>query len=439
MNSITHRQRVLGALWGGLVGDALGVPVEFRSRQEVQANPVTGMRAFGTHGQPAGTWSDDSSLSLCATESLVEKGGFDARDLGERFVGWMNRGHWTPHGTVFDIGIATSKAIWNICSGTPPESAGGVDEYDNGNGSLMRILPFALWHHTAPEDVFAETIHRASALTHRHPRSQMACVLYGPVIRELLKGASPAVAFDTALDGFAQLYLKPPYFAERLHFQLLESRRLAAVSEEEIGSSGYVMHTLTASLWCLLTSTSLEETVLKAVNLGDDTDTTGTVAGGLAGVLYGLNAISADWLQTLARRNEIEPLFERFADAIPQAVQNVPHSMNTVTLYRPVGPKELELIAASGYREFPPRLPEQPIFYPVLNEEYATQIARDWNVKASGAGYVTRVQVARSFLERYPEQVVGSSIHKELWIPAEELPEMNRNIVGLIEIIAEFH
>jgi len=107
-------------------------------------------------------------------------------------------------------------------------------------------------------------------------------------------------------------------------------------------------------------------------------------------------------------------------------------------LYRPVGPKELELIAATGFREFPPRLPEQPIFYPVLNEEYARQIARDWNVKASGSGYVTRFAVRSVFLARYPVQKVGSAIHEELWIPAEDLAEMNRNIVGKIEVIAEF-
>ena len=113
--------------------------------------------------------------------------------------------------------------------------------------------------------------------------------------------------------------------------------------------------------------------------------------------------------------------------------------MNTITLFRPVGPQELELIVASGYREFPPRLPEQPIFYPVLNEAYARQIARDWNVKASGSGYVTRFQAESEFLARYPEQIVGGAIHRELWIPAEELPELNRHIVGLIEVIAEFH
>ncbi len=110
----------------------------------------------------------------------------------------------------------------------------------------------------------------------------------------------------------------------------------------------------------------------------------------------------------------------------------------TTILYRPVGPKELALIAASGFREFPPRLPEQPIFYPVLNEEYARQIARDWNVKDSGAGYVTRFALGKEFASRYPVQTVGGSVHKELWIPAEELALMNQNIVGLIEVIAEF-
>jgi len=110
----------------------------------------------------------------------------------------------------------------------------------------------------------------------------------------------------------------------------------------------------------------------------------------------------------------------------------------TTILYRPVGPKELELIAASGYREFPSRLPEQPIFYPVLNEEYARQIARDWNVKASGAGYVTKFALRKDFASRCPVQKVGSSIHRELWIPAEDLAEMNRNIVGLIGVIAHY-
>ena len=121
------------------------------------------------------------------------------------------------------------------------------------------------------------------------------------------------------------------------------------------------------------------------------------------------------------------------------AVQEGLAVMQTVTLFRPVGPKELELIEAAGWREFPPRLPEQPIFYPVLNEEYARQIARDWNVQASGAGFVTRFAVEADFVQRYDVQTVGSSVHQELWVPAGEVPEFNRHIVGLIEVVAEFH
>ena len=111
---------------------------------------------------------------------------------------------------------------------------------------------------------------------------------------------------------------------------------------------------------------------------------------------------------------------------------------DTMTLFRPVGPKELELIHASGNRAFPPRLPGQPIFYPVLNMNYAVQIARDWNVKDSGAGYVTRFQVRTQFISKYPVQTVGGSTHQELWIPAEELADLNYNIVGEIEVIAVF-
>ena len=112
--------------------------------------------------------------------------------------------------------------------------------------------------------------------------------------------------------------------------------------------------------------------------------------------------------------------------------------MSTKTLWRPVGPKELALIEASGWRAFPPRLVDQPIFYPVLNEAYAAQIARDWNVRWSGAGFVTRFEVDADFVARYPRQVVGGREHEELWVPAEELEEFNRHIVGPIEVVAEF-
>ncbi len=315
MTNIDRRERILGGLWGSLVGDALGVPVEFMSRIAVQANPVTGMRGYGTHGQPAGTWSDDSSMLLCTVESLLAH-EFSPEDLAQRFVKWGHHGYWTPHGVVFDIGNATSRALWRIDAGTAPLECGGRDDNDNGNGSLMRMLPVYLRFAETEDALLMHHIEQASAITHGHPRSIMACVLFGLVVRRLLRGESPAAAVAGAQREFPALYQKRwpgelPVFGKALH------PLLAEFPDRDISSGGYVIHTLEASLWCVLTTDSFRDCVLKAVNLGDDTDTTGCVAGGLAGVCYGINAIPAEWRGALARQEEAGALFSRYAAMLP--------------------------------------------------------------------------------------------------------------------------
>lgn len=301
-------QRLLGGLYGSLVGDALGVPVEFSSREARKQDPVTGMRAHGVHGQPAGTWSDDGSLLLCAMESLVEK-DFDPEDMGTRFLQWFDFGHWGAHGLVFDIGNATSCALNRISLGTPALEAGGDSESDNGNGSLMRILPVVLANLHAEEDVFATRLEQASAITHGHARSKMACVFFGLVVQELTKGKEPPEALRLAQRVFGRLYAD----SEELDtFRDLLRHDLASEPEDHIRSGGYVMETLTASLWCLLTTSSFSECVLKAVNLGSDTDTTGCVAGGLAGVAYGVDAMPPEWRAALPRQDDLRSLFQNF-------------------------------------------------------------------------------------------------------------------------------
>jgi ADP-ribosylglycohydrolase len=266
------------------------------------------MRDYGTHGQPKGTWSDDGSLLLCAAESLAHK-GFDTQDMGERFVRWFTHGLWTAHGTLFDIGFATRKALRLIEQGCPSEIAGGDGEHDNGNGSLMRILPVPLASLECDLDVFCDRISRASAITHAHDRSRLACVLHGLLVRALMRGEKPAVAHASAA---AEFRARHSTHAENSHCSPLLNPDLANASESTIESSGYVLHTLEASLWCLLTTRSFPECVLKAVNLGDDTDTTGCVAGGLAGVYYGIESIPSDWLKALPRHDELRGLFQRF-------------------------------------------------------------------------------------------------------------------------------
>jgi len=311
--SISHRERILGGLWGSLVGDALGVPVEFKDRAEVQAAPVTDMRGFGTHKQPPGTWSDDSSLLLCSTESLIRR-EFDTDDMGKRFVRWYQEEIWTPHGKVFDTGVATAHALTRIANGMRPEAAGGADQYSNGNGSLMRMLPVSLRFANLPVKQALDRIHRASALTHRHPRSQMACGWFTLVVRELLSGSSGCDSYARALSAFREAYEPDPWWAaEWDYFQLLLAGDLARRPDSEIDSGGYVLNTLTASLWCLLTTQNFRDCVLQAVNLGGDTDTTGCVAGGLAGVAYGIKSIPPAWISQLARHDEVNCLFQEFA------------------------------------------------------------------------------------------------------------------------------
>ncbi|WP_395743194.1 ADP-ribosylglycohydrolase family protein [Prosthecobacter sp.] len=303
-----NKQRIPGGLYGSLVGDALGVPVEFAGREARTKDPVLGMRAYGVHHQPAGTWSDDGSLLLCAVESLVEK-GFDAQDMGERFLQWFELGHWAAHGLVFDIGIATRQALLRIRNGTPALQAGGRGVYDNGNGSLMRILPVALASLEQDDNTFMTRISQASVITHGHPRSQMACVFHGLVVRGLVRGANPQSALANAQADFQRLYADEEELGT---FRDLLHSDLASRPEIHIHSSGYVIDTLTASLWCLLSTTSFSDCVLKAVNLGDDTDTTGCVAGGLAGLHYGFDAIPAEWRLALPRQQDLKILVGQF-------------------------------------------------------------------------------------------------------------------------------
>ena len=314
--SISKRERILGGLWGSLAGDALGVPVEFKDRATVQADPVKDMREYGTHHQPRGTWSDDSSMFLCTADSLVNH-EFSLEDMGERFVRWMNDGLWTAHGDVFDMGGTTCTALMRIAKGMPVDQAGGRHEDSNGNGSLMRILPAVLRFAGEPLELFSDRLEKVSAITHGHDRSRMACVFYGLMVRQLLLGWQPQAALDSARAEFTGWYERSPEFATLRH--ILEDE-LASVPEGEIVSTDYVLHTLHASLWCLLTTDNYSDCALRAVNLGGDTDTTGCVAGGLAGVVYGFKSIPTDWISQLARKGDVDCLFHEFADLCEESM-----------------------------------------------------------------------------------------------------------------------
>ncbi|GJD16675.1 ADP-ribosylation/crystallin J1 [Rivularia sp. IAM M-261] len=306
--------KVLSGLMGVCVGDALGVPVEFTSRVERTNTPVTAMQGYGTWDQPPGTWSDDSSLTFCLVESLCN--GFSLDAIAKSFWQWYQESYWTARGEVFDVGNTTFLAIVNWKQGASPVDAGGKTENSNGNGSLMRILPMAYLHRELEFSELIRRVHQVSCITHAHPRSQIACGIYISIAVALLEGAEPYQAYQQGLEKVQGIYSAPEYSTEMQHFQRVFSGAIDKLPLEEISSDGYVIDTLEASLWCLLNSSDYESAVLKAVNLGGDTDTTAAVTGGLAGIYYGVENIPADWIDQIARKDDIIDLVNRFMKAL---------------------------------------------------------------------------------------------------------------------------
>lgn len=247
-------------IYGQAVADALGVPYEFRPRGTFLC---TGMVGHGSHNQPAGTWSDDTSMALAICDSYRELGRIDVEDIRARFVRWYRQGAYTVDG-LFDIGNATRAAL---------ERGHGLSgEWDNGNGSLMRTVPLAY------ADATDDEVRAVSAITHAHAVSTEACVAMVNVARELIGGADVA---DVVGDA-------------------------AGRPAKDIKSGGYVRDTYDAALWCLANTSSYAECVLSAVNFGDDTDTTAAVAGALAGIVYGMEGIPGEWLSVLRGTEVIE-------------------------------------------------------------------------------------------------------------------------------------
>lgn len=307
--------QIKSALFGLAIGDALGVPVEFTDRAWLKKFPVEGMLGHGTHDQPPGTWSDDSSLAFCLADSLCS--GYNLRDMADKFLAWYRHGMWTPFGEVFDIGNNTLAAIERLSNpALPPELAGGMDEPSNGNGSLMRILPLLFYIRNKPIAERFLACSEVSGLTHGHFRSVFSCFMYLEIARLLLLGKTVADACHEAVFLVREFAEAQQFNRKELsYFTRILGEKLPEVQEDNIYSSGYVLHTLEAALWCLLTTGSYAEAVIKAVNLGEDTDTTGAVTGGLAGLAYGLDSIPKKWLEQLARRQDIEVLCRKLAAA----------------------------------------------------------------------------------------------------------------------------
>lgn len=304
-------------LLGVTIGDALGVPYEFKSRSEMKNAPARDMVGYMSHNQPAGTWSDDSSLTFCLAESLVE--GYSLDSAAQNFVKWKNNAYWTAHNNVFDIGMTTARAISELESILKSRKIDELKqlryyahETDNGNGSLMRILPLLYEiKGKAIQEQFM-MVWENSALTHKHIRAAMCCMVYLKVAENILAGDDKFIAYENARTQIYELWDEIDFSEdEKEHFKRFIQNDIRTAAEAEIYSGGYVIQSIEASLWCLLNTASYEEAVLKAINFGHDTDTTAAITGGLAGLLYTSNNIPEYWIASLARMEDIVDLGKR--------------------------------------------------------------------------------------------------------------------------------
>lgn len=280
--------KIYDGIMGLVVGDALGVPVEFKKRDTFH---VTDMIGYGTYNQPPGTWSDDSSMTLATLESIGQFKRIDPLGIMNNFYAWLYYAEFTPYGKVFDVGGGTRRAIARYASGKPLNDCGGRTRMDNGNGSLMRILPLAFIPCSMKD------INTISGLTHNHDIAKRACRLYLIVAEQILKSGKVPRWMYTDTDIWTGDFSRV--------------REIWKLNREEIRSSGYVVDTLEAALWCLYHSNTYRDCVLMAVNLGEDTDTVAAVAGGLAGLVYGVggeSGIPEEWISQIARKDWIKGL-----------------------------------------------------------------------------------------------------------------------------------
>ena len=306
------RTMISAVIYGLVVGDALGVPVEFEKRDTYS---IIDMVGYGTYNQPPGTWSDDTSLTLALMEHLGEKS--DLSILIDKFVSYRD-GYLTPFGYCFDIGIATNEAIERYLSGISPEVCGGKDERSNGNGALMRISPLVfllLKNFNLINQV--KVIKKYTTVTHGHPMSIVASIIYFFLLKDMLFNDSLPEVLDSVQIKLEEIFSQNSEYLEEYenHFKEIFDEEFYHKSREEIKSTGYVVDTLKACLWCIGTTNSFKDAVLKAVNLGEDTDTIGAITGTLAGAKYSLASIPKEWIEKLANKalidEKCEQLFNR--------------------------------------------------------------------------------------------------------------------------------
>jgi len=305
------RDRAMGALVGLAVGDALGAPVEFCQRGRF--TPVTTMAAGGKFKMRLGEWTDDTAMALCLADSLIECRSFDARDQMERYWRWGNEGYNSTRERAFGVGKTVAKAMSRYLRTGDP-FAGSDDPLSAGNGSIMRLAPVVLYYLSRPDEAIRFAA-ESSRTTHQAEEAIQACQLMAHVMCKAIHGAEEK----------AELFQNASHLGCSGVIAGIANRSYLDKQEDQIQGSGYVVESLEAALWCFEKTDSFHDAVLKAVNLGDDADTTGAVCGQIAGAYYGFDSIPPEWVGDLMEGQRIIEAAESLINQGMEVIQPSDH------------------------------------------------------------------------------------------------------------------
>ena len=301
---------------GLIVGDAMGVPLEFYKREILMQNPTTEMKGYGSHDVPKGSWSYDSSMTLATMDAIIKDGCINYNTIATNFLEWMKNAKYTPTDRVFDIGRTCLRGIAKFESKQEvAEKCGGTSEMDNGNGSMMRILPLIYYCYSKNmnEKEVYDIVKNVSSITHGHEISIMGCFIYVMYGIELLNNRNLVQAYKKI-----KKIKYNTYFSEETinRYERILKKNIDKYSLDEIKSTGFIIDTLEATLWVLLNTNSYNQSIIGAINLGNDTDTVGACVGGLAGIYYEFENINRTWQSDLLKYDYIVDLCNKFNDVL---------------------------------------------------------------------------------------------------------------------------
>lgn len=324
-----RKNSIINSLYGFIIGDAYGVPYEFNDRSKMKMINNGEMNGFGTHNKPAGTWSDDTAMTLATIDSINDKKNIDYEDIMVKFCAWLLKNKFTTDGKVFDVGLTTNKAIkLYVNTSLDAVQCGGSSIRDNGNGSLMRMMPvcFYLSKANLSEEEESEIINNVSSLTHAHEISKLGCFIYYQYIKNLLNGMSKNDAYEAMCNyDYSKFYSLDSIEC----YNNLLSHNIKNESIDNIKSGGYIVDTLESVFYTILNNNNYKDSIIESVNLGGDTDTIGAITGSIAGILYGYENIPKEWLDKIPKQDYLNNLISTFDEDILK--DNIKESEERIT------------------------------------------------------------------------------------------------------------